>query len=252
MRKHSTGFTLIELTLAMTFISVLLLAIVMTAIQAGRTYNKGIVLQSVNQSGTHISDTLRRDFLQADARRIALEPTGTTGAVISLRGGGTEKGGRFCLGDYSYVWNTPDVVNKLPPDLTGVTTIQTPSGPGEPINFVRVIDPGGNLCIPNGVGAYPTQLNGANVTHLLKPKATSTSEVVLAIHQMTVVPAVQQTNPDGTVSRDSLYAVSFVLGTSETGEINTEDQSCKPPNDTEANDEFCAINKFEMIARTNG
>lgn len=252
MKKHSTGFTLIELTLAMTFISVLLLAIVMTAIQAGRTYNKGIVLQSVNQSGTHISDTLRRDFLQADARRIA---PGTTGVVISLKNGGAERGGRFCLGDYSYVWNTPEVVNKLPADMKGITTIQTPTGPGEPINFVRVTDPGASLCVPNGVGAYPTQLNSANVTHMLKPKATKAtgaSEVVLAIHQMTVAPAVQQTNPDGTVSRDSIYAVSFVLGTSETGEINTANQSCKPPNDTAANDEFCAINKFEMIARTNG
>ena len=69
MMRRSTGFTIIELTLAMAFISVLLLSIVMTAIQAGRIYNRGAVLRSVNQAGRDVSDTLRRDFLQTNAKR---------------------------------------------------------------------------------------------------------------------------------------------------------------------------------------
>ena len=69
--RRTKGFTIVELSLAMTFVSMLLLAIAMTAIQAGSLYNKGLVLESVNQAGRDIGDMLRRDFMQANAVRIS-------------------------------------------------------------------------------------------------------------------------------------------------------------------------------------
>ena len=45
------GFTLIELMLAIAFISMLLLAIAAVGIQVGRIYTRGIVLRDVNQAG---------------------------------------------------------------------------------------------------------------------------------------------------------------------------------------------------------
>ena len=57
-----TGFTLIELMLAMTFISVLLLAIAMTIIQIGTIYNRGVTLKEVSQAARSISDELNRSI----------------------------------------------------------------------------------------------------------------------------------------------------------------------------------------------
>jgi prepilin-type N-terminal cleavage/methylation domain-containing protein len=70
IQGYKKGFTLIELMLAMSFISVLLLSIAMVGIQAGKMYSRGIVLRDVNQAGRDISDTIRRDFLQANAEKI--------------------------------------------------------------------------------------------------------------------------------------------------------------------------------------
>ena len=104
-RRH--GFTLIELMLAMAFVSVLLLAIATIAIQAGKLYNRGLTLKSINQSGREIGDTLRRDFLQANAGKIS---GNANSAVVMVQAGGADRSGRLCLGDYSYVWNVPKVV----------------------------------------------------------------------------------------------------------------------------------------------
>ena len=100
MMRRSTGFTIIELTLAMAFISVLLLSIVMTAIQAGRIYNRGAVLRSVNQAGRDVSDTLRRDFLQTNATKIKTDDSAPTSPVLEIRDGGEVVSSRFCHGKY--------------------------------------------------------------------------------------------------------------------------------------------------------
>ena len=51
-------------------------------------------------------------------------------------------------------------------------------------------------------------------------------------------------------SREALYKLTFTLGTSKMSEIRNS--SCKAPTEDDNNFEFCAINKFEMIVRTNG
>lgn len=228
--RSMKGFTIIELMLAMSFISVLLLAIAMTAIQAGRIYNKGLVLESVNQAGRDISDTLRRDFLQSNANNII--------SVPPIPDGGHDRSGRLCLGSYSYLWNIP-----TPAEASASSLLVKEGGTGDPINFVRVVDQGGSLCIAAEEGGYISELpTSSSVTHLLKKSAT-TAEVVLAIHDLTVTPIVVNEG-------DGLYRIEFTIGTSDTSEIT--DSTCNVPSDLSANDEFCAINNFEMIVRTNG
>jgi prepilin-type N-terminal cleavage/methylation domain-containing protein len=72
IRGYKKGFTLIELMLAMSFISVLLLSIAMVGIQAGKMYSRGIVLRDVNQAGRDISDTIRRIFFKRMPKRLTL------------------------------------------------------------------------------------------------------------------------------------------------------------------------------------
>ena len=90
------GFTIIELLLAMTFISALLLAIALTIVQVANIYNRGIILKEVNQTSRAISDELESSLrssstfsTEADDKRYV----------------NNQWGGRMCLGQYSYIWN---------------------------------------------------------------------------------------------------------------------------------------------------
>src|ERR1044071_8859022 len=105
--NNTSGFTLVELMLAMTFISLLLIAIALTTIQISNIYNKGITLREVNQAGRSLSDELQRNVSNA----VPFDVTPKAGnAPLSSKyvvhtGSGNTGGGRLCLGDYSYVWN---------------------------------------------------------------------------------------------------------------------------------------------------
>lgn len=236
------GFTLIELMLAMAFVSVLLLAIATIAIQAGKLYNRGLTLKSINQSGREIGDTLRRDFLQANAGKIS---GNANSAVVMVQAGGADRSGRLCLGDYSYVWNVPKVVSGEVKAGAGIITEVGGPHSGRPINFARVIDPDGMLCQKNQTtGAYISTVATDKVTHLLKPAGSN--DVVLAVHRM------KAARVAGDSGADSLYRLEFVLGTSQLEAVNTANGTCKPPADDSENLDFCAINSFEMIVRTNG
>ncbi len=226
----------------MAFVSVLLLAIATIAIQAGKLYNRGLTLKSINQSGREIGDTLRRDFLQANAGKIS---GNANSAVVMVQAGGADRSGRLCLGDYSYVWNVPKVVSGEVKAGAGI--IIEVGGPhsGRPINFARVIDPDGMLCQKNQTtGAYISTVATDKVTHLLKPAGSN--DVVLAVHRM------KAARVAGDSGADSLYRLEFVLGTSQLEAVNTANGTCKPPADDSENLDFCAINSFEMIVRTNG
>lgn len=233
------GFTIIELTLSMAFVSVLLLAIVMTSIQAGRIYNKGVVLESVNQASRDIGDSIRRDFMQSDAAHVSR--TDESESVIILSEGGQPKSGRFCLGGYSYLWNYPSVLEAA---LAG----ESVSGPvvkrgDKIINFVRVVDDGGSFCASSD-GNYETNI-GADRQLMSMLDEKGDQGVVLAIHELGIEPVLVNSN-----SSEALFRVNYTIGTSAQAEING--QQCRPPADGSANDQFCAINQFEMIVRTNG
>lgn len=245
-RRQRKGFTLVELMLAMSFVSVLLLSITMTAIQAGRIYNRGMVLRTVNQAGRDISDTLRRDFLQTNAAKIVI-PEGSTdkNPVIITEEGGTVIGGRFCLGQYSYVWNTATTLNESDMAHPSAAYTTVSGSDKTPVTLVRVDDRDGQLCQRDAVTSlYPSAILATDTTQLLK--SIGTDDVVIAIYDMSVS---RITNSEGS---EQLYSIQFTLGTSATEEINTLDGTCKPPDDVDANTDFCAINKFDMIVRTNG
>ena len=243
MRTHKQGFTLVELMLAMAFVSVLLLAIALTAIQAGKLYSRGTTLRNVNQSGRNVSDMLRRDFLQSNAQKIADD-----GQVIQVKTtDGTVVNERICLGYYSYIWNRVDAMVRATGDNAIQQYIVKYDGADArdvAINLVRVVDSGGNLCRKSGTPAvYPKVVDRDMATELLQSPADENFLGIYDFHLKKI------TAGD---SSEALFALGFTLGTGRTGEINTADQSCKPPADDESNMEFCAINKFETIVRTNG
>ena len=231
IRDAKQGFTLIELMLAMTFISTLLLSITMVGIQAGRMYSRGVVLRDVNQAGRDISNMFRRDFLQANAGKINI-----TGLRVPNNENWTT--GRLCLGAHSYVWNNPKYLDD--PSLLGANRLFKVDG--NLINLVRVVDADGGLCKRDGSGRYPETVDMAKSSNLLRP--ISSGDGSIGIHNVTL----EKITSDS--SREALYRLTFTLGTSKMSEIRNS--SCKAPDEAESNFEFCAINKFEMIVRTNG
>lgn len=231
IRDAKQGFTLIELMLAMTFISILLLSITMVGIQAGRMYSRGVVLRDVNQAGRDISDMFRRDFLQANVGKINI-----TGLRVPNNENWTT--GRLCLGAHSYVWNNPKYLDD--PSLLGANRLFKVDG--NPINLVRVVDADGGLCKRDGSGIYPETVDMAKSSNLLR--SISSGDGSIGVHNVTL----EKITSDS--SREALYRLTFTLGTSKMSEIRNS--SCKAPDEADSNFEFCAINKFEMIVRTNG
>ncbi len=229
------GFTLIELMLAIAFISMLLLAIAAVGIQVGRIYTRGIVLRDVNQAGREISDTLRRDFLQANQRKIVTD-------AVRVPDNNNWVSGRMCLGSYSYVWNNPKHLDN--PGMLGDSSLFRVDG--RSVTMVRVVDPDGGLCKRSASGTYSNSETSTKVTHLLKP--IQDGDGAIGIHGLSVKKVAPSSAVDN--SEEALYRLVMTIGTSKMSELNHA--GCRPPADGESNAEFCAINNFEMIVRTNG
>lgn len=88
-RNTKSGFTIVELLFAMSFLSVMLIIAMVASLNIMRTYSKGLALKQVNQSGRAIGTELQRSL------KAAQPPLSTD----------TVEGGRLCLGTYSYVWS---------------------------------------------------------------------------------------------------------------------------------------------------
>ena len=218
------GFTLIELMLAMTFISVLLVAIAMTTIQVSNIYNKGLTLREVNQAGRAVSEELQRNI--ASAVPFEADPTKANTKYIVRDGGG-----RLCIGRYTYAWNygsalkggagAPAIYNEYSDNAT-------------PIRFVKVSDSGGSLC-----SNPEANILRANATDML-----TGGDRDLAMHKFTVVKSA-----DAPIIGEALYAISMVIGTNDRAELTTNDTSCKPPSEGQGNENYCSVNQFDITAR---
>lgn len=221
-RVKTKGFTLIELMLAMTFISVLLIAIAMTTIQISNIYTKGITLREVNQAGRTLSDDLQR----------------SVGASAPFDLNDVKKyqhdnaGGRLCVGKYSYVWNYGEAINGNPPNRYEDNSI---------VRFAKVSDPAGRMCQPtgnNGQGPLP-RLDKTDSRELL-----ASGDRDLAVHNFTITETAREP-----ATSQAIYAISFVIGTNDQAQLTTNDTSCRPPSDNVGAEDYCSVNQFDIVAR---
>ena len=225
--KRMQGFTLIELTLVMAFFSILLIAIIMTTLQMGKLYTKGVTNKNINQIGRDLGDTLRRDFLTASSKRIVLtDPTGT----------GTALSGRLCLGSVSYVWNTADLLNQ--PTATKITKN------GVAMVFERVVDATNQLCTVQGTGSYLTDIPSSFISKSI----LTTDGRSLAIYDMSVTEL-------ATNGSDGLYDIKMTIGTNDVTAVDrdvNQKVTCKAPTDASSNFDYCSVADFDFIVRTGG
>ena len=127
------GFTIIELSLAAAFVSILLIVIAYLILNISTVYQKGMAIKSINSAGRQIVDDLNRSIIASSARDISYSCSGLPGSLrtactndhgfyltyqqhyqadIRIDGEPTADNkalptyGAFCTGRYSYLWNT--------------------------------------------------------------------------------------------------------------------------------------------------
>lgn len=232
-RVNAKGFTLIELMLAMTFISVLLIAIAMTTIQISNIYTKGITLREVNQAGRTISDDLQRSI--GASAPFDLAPTATPASYVTQ-----PTGGRLCVGKYSYLWNYGENIAQ-----TGdATNLDNHFDDNTVIRFVRVLDPDKSLCQKG------TEDGNTPSPEYPIPEKTKSVELLasgdrdLAIHNFTIAKTAEEA-----ATSQAMYAISFVIGTNDQAQLTTNDASCRPPSDGVGAEDYCSVNQFDIVAR---
>ncbi|HMI09346.1 MAG TPA: prepilin-type N-terminal cleavage/methylation domain-containing protein [Candidatus Saccharimonadales bacterium] len=218
------GFTLIELMLAMSFISLLLLAIAMTTIQVSHIYTKGITLREVNQAGRAVSEELQRSISASSPFEVNSAAPATK-YIVRLGGG------RLCLGRYTYAWNFGSALKGDP----GAPAPFSKYEDGTPVRFAKISDPNASLC----TAPISDTVIRANSTDMLV-----SGDRDLAMHKFTITKGAE----DLTIGQ-TLYAISMVIGTNDRAELVTGDTSCKPPADGQGNENYCSVNQFDIIAR---
>ncbi|MBC7565273.1 hypothetical protein H7100_03545 [Candidatus Saccharibacteria bacterium] len=241
------GFTLIELMLAMTFISMLLLAIALTIVQIANIYNKGLITKEVNQSSRTVSDEL--SLAMRSSGSFSLDPSANSYVKI-VGAGNTPVGGRLCTGQYSYIWNYGTALANQDTNRNFYNG-SNPSGNSVisggvtryEISLVKVPDAGSSYCIPNGSGAY-IKVNPVGAVELLR-----TGDHSLVLHNLTVASVLSGKD---SLSSQQLYKVSYTIGTSAILALNADQSLCngpdvQPPLVSDLN--YCAVNQFTIVLR---
>lgn len=218
-RSKRSGFTIIELMLAMSFVSILLVSIAMLTIQIGNIYTRGLTMKEINQAGTDVSQEIRRTTAQSYASNVKSRLDSNGRHVL-------------CTGEYSYIANNPDDLEQedTSPQPSNLIKI---SGSTKGVRLAKVRDSAGAYC--NNAIALPTNLN--NAVELL-----GGGDRRLVVSEMTLSSSpAENTN-------SMLYTVKLTLRTGAKDELLSDSQ-CLAPVEDKSNAEYCAINSFNIVVR---
>lgn len=160
-RANQTGFTLIELMIALAFVAFILIFATTAVVQVMQTYNKGLSIKQINQAGRTTLEDVTRYLRTADPGAV------NTSAMAS---------NRVCFGGVSYVWNLYNTP----------TASANRYSDGSALTFTRVSDAANAMC-SNASGSYPavpktsaTDILGANVWVMAVTMTTPTVSAPLA------------------------------------------------------------------------
>ena len=279
MKDHKKVFTIIEITLAMTFLAILMVSIATLIMRVTNIYQKGLAMRAINATGTEIIEDITRTVgaasylvdihsqdaelggngvMEYDNNYKLVEKYYYDYTVYNENHDGknfnVQYFGVLCTGDYSYIWNT---ARALDPDFTTKNFITVN---GEKVKMVRVYDREQTQCNKDKNGSVanlakrnylPVTINvpADNVVELI-----NNDEMDLALYEFNITPATQSA-----ITRQSFISANFILATRQGGiNINANGDFCRGE-DNELKDEYegtmfnyCAVNKFSFSARTGG
>lgn len=238
------AFTIVELMLAMTFVSFLMVAVVLMTMQLSRIYTKGNTMRNLNTAGR----TINSDFTT----------TFNSISVINWRGKSSDFGygehfvmpsdgsgsGAFCTGRYSYLWNGATILNSKTTGKVVPIRFAGKAQSDSSLRLVKINDPSASYC--SSRAGWESVPEGGSVVNLLPPGDTN-----LMIYGIDF-----QSN-DGILydqaSNQRVVNASYILGTAnDHGTVNVSGMTCQPPASAGGMEDYCAINKFELTVRTLG
>lgn len=234
--RNTKGFTLVELLLSMSFIAVLLLAIAMTIVQIGTTYNRGITLKEINQTGRALSEDIRYNVTASQGF------SSDTNSFLPVSVGGNDIGGRLCLGSFSYVWN----YGRGALSAERVTFETAPANSNGEVYFVKVSDPGKIYCATQEDNGQPEHRRIRSVDTNVAQELLRKGDRELALHNFSVV------SNDGAVDETTgqrLLEVSFTIGAGDLSSMDELQEKCLPPGNPDADIAYCALQEFTLVIR---
>ncbi len=291
-RFSKEGFTLVELSFSILFISVLSLAVALLTVNAISAYRRGITLNQINNMGMELTDDMRSSVQSAQARSLVAEcasfysedgeaqkkceEEGAQKFSSVIKTANVEVGdkeikdvpvlGAFCTGSYSYIWNSGYLFNEEYNVLGGIKPARLiykndegHSAEKNSFKLLKVSDEDQEVCKSASGYGSGNVFSGdfdisANTYSDIEedPEDIMTGDMMLALYDLSV----GITNESATLD-NSLYSISFILGTEQGGiNVNASGNYCVAPEDYKqssvANFDYCAINKFNFVAQANG
>ncbi len=187
--RNKSGFTLVELSLTIGFISVLSLTMIFVLVNMINSYQRGLILKQVNTTGSNIIDEFRGAISNSSAKGIAelcdtvyaddtnrkkCKDDNAYSFVYLVRtdnvtvAGKLKKNipvyGAFCSGVYSYIWNSGyffnDEVGKNVDRASFSYRRNDKTSSKADFRLLKVTDPDRSVCVSkvlqDSVGKYET------------------------------------------------------------------------------------------------
>ena len=276
------GFTLVELSLAITFISVLLLTIGFLTIHITSIYQKGLAMKAVNATAKELIDDISRsissapihsadslclekyagganpsaaylDCVKDNARKLVYQQRyGSVSIKNSKDATHVPTNGVFCTGRYSYIWNTAYVLNSDDYQNKGDYVHFRGSLNGDNnYRLKKVTDFGRKLCLDHMEPDRYFYDNSAeyNIANPTAIELLDNSENDLALYDFTIFkPSIHW------LTNSAFYSGTFVLATIRGGiDINSVGNYCSdPPDNLNTDFAYCAVNKFNFSMQAAG
>ena len=284
--NHKTGFTFVELSLSIGFVSTLLIMLTFIIFQMTTIYQKTLSIQAVNDAGRELIDQFSRSISASTVISTYTRCSGVDDAnkencindgafkliyrqyesdKFKIRGDFPSKPvpttGNFCTGLYSYIWNTGYVLDPANPDAdiyrakVKYTDSSGASVESSDFRLLRVYDPLGRVCENNlNDNTYTYSTNNTNITYEL-PAGGAPSELLasaesnLALYDLKIFHPARHD-----YSGQAFYSGTFILATIQGNvDIMANGNYCKEPASNNFGEfTYCAINKFNFASQATG
>jgi hypothetical protein len=284
MSTKKTGFTIIELLLAMTFLALLLIGITLLIIRITAIYQKGLTVRAINTTGRVLIDDFTRTVSGSPIVNVSFaEDENAAGKVKdyffeNLNEAGVQMSGGFCTGAFSYIWNTAYAIK----DDNRLISYNGSSD----FRLIKVPDPERQICAQHmsltlpvsdlktisfpcpdiGSTSYqiPIKVDGRYVGQPLDEQTTflppsgwcdqptellANSNDGLTLYNFRVFPA-----SSNQITGHIFYTATFILATLR-GDVNiyAPGDYCQDiPDNLDTDFSYCAINKFNFAMRATG
>ena len=178
-KLHQSGFTIIELTLAMTFLAFVLVFSATIVVQISNTYFKGLSIKQINQAGRAITDDLSRSLQGASTSDINLTQVNN---------------GLLCIGETAYIWNPVYLGTAY--NSSNINRYKTAS---KPISLARVA----KSDVGNCLGLLPVNI-----------PSSADNLAILSGNSRVITASAERSQAD-----PKLVKVRFIIGTFDNSEL---------------------------------